>query len=57
MRLLTLISSFVLTIETVQCLRVLVAGYNSKLATYDVVDNTLSPAVEWDVGDQVNTRF
>ena len=31
-------------------LKVIVSGYNSKIATYNVEGNSLSPSTEWDVG-------
>ena len=32
------------------CLKVIVSGYNSKIATYNFDGNSLSPSTEWDVG-------
>ena len=32
------------------CLKVIVSGYNSKIATYNVDGNSLSPSIELDVG-------
>ena len=32
------------------CLQVIVSGYNSKIATYNVDGNSLSPSTEWDKG-------
>ena len=42
---------FLNIIYKVCSLKVVVAGYNSKLAVYDVGDKSLGLSVEWDVGD------
>ena len=38
--------------RTVSSLRVVVAGYNSRLVVFDVVGDSLSQSLEWDVGTQ-----
>ena len=39
-----------LHIHNTLCLKVIVSGYNSKVATYDVNGTSLSPADEWELG-------
>ena len=49
---LMLVVALVLKLSSlVSCLKVVVSGYNSKLAVYDVLENTLIPFTEWDVGN------
>ena len=41
-----------LIVGNVSCLRVVVAGYNSKLVVFDVIGDSLVQSLEWEVGAQ-----